>query len=296
MWIKKGKIFNEHHAQLPVVDTTYEDTYKIYYSTRDDKGRSIPMSIHVFKSDLKEYLSPQKINIELGKPGMFDHYGVMPTDIVALNKNTKYLYYIGWSLRKDIPYHNTLGLAISTDDGTTWKKYSEGPIFSTSSEEPGFIGTSKIIKEGRKWTMYYLSCREWIKNGEKIEPIYDIKIAVSKDGIRWNPTNEVAVPLLGNEGGISSFQSLGDKAWFSIRGKTNYRDNKEESYKIKTSNRVNGKWVRDEEIDLDVSEEGWDSEMVAYPFVIEEKNKLILFYNGNGFGKTGIGYATQETA
>lgn len=55
MWTKQGNIFNEHHAQLPVVDTTYNDTYKIYYSTRDDKGRSIPMFINVFKHNLKNY-------------------------------------------------------------------------------------------------------------------------------------------------------------------------------------------------------------------------------------------------
>ena len=293
MWTKQGNIFNEHHAQLPVVDTTYNDTYKIYYSTRDDKGRSIPMFINVFKHNLKNYLSPQKVNIELGKPGMFDHYGVMPTDIITLNKNIKYLYYIGWSLRKDIPYHNTLGLAISTDNGITWTKYSEGPIFSSCALEPGFIGTAKIIKKGNKWTMYYLSCREWVDMGDKLEPIYDIKTAVSKNGIDWKPTNEIVVPLEENEGGISSFQIIGNKAWFSVRGKLYYRDNIKESYKIKTSTFVNNKWIRDKNIDLDVSSEGWDSEMVAYPYIIKSKNNLILFYNGNKFGNTGIGYATQ---
>lgn len=293
MWIKQGNIFNEHHSQLPVVDTTYKDTYKIYYSTRDDRGRSIPMFINVFKNNLHQYLSPQKINLELGKPGMFDHYGIMPTDVVTLNKNIKYLYYIGWSLRKDVPYHNTLGLAISTDNGISWKKYSEGPIFNSCALEPGFIGTAKIIKKQKKWIMYYLSCREWISINNKLEPIYDIKIAISKNGIEWKPTNEIAIPLEKNEGGISSFQQIGNKAWFSVRGKLHYRNNIEESYKIKTATFIDNKWVRDKNIDLDVSSEGWDSEMVAYPYVIKTKNNLILFYNGNKFGNTGIGYATQ---
>jgi hypothetical protein len=295
MWDKKGNIFNEHHAQLPVVDSSNKDFYVIYYSTRDEEGRSIPMFVNFSKSNFEKCSHPKGIDLEVGKLGAFDHYGVMPTDIVNLNKNTKYLYYIGWSLRKDVPYHNTLGLAVSHDSGKTWKKYSEGPIFSTSHKEPGFIGTAKIIKDKKKWKMYYLSCREWIKNGEKIEPIYDIRIALSKDGIQWDPTNRVAVPLLEDEGGISSFQFFGERAWFSVRGKKNYRESKGESYKIKTSTLIGEKWIRDDGIDLDVSEEGWDSEMVAYPYIVKEKNKLILFYNGNGFGKTGIGYATQET-
>ena len=33
--------------------------------------------------------------------------------------------------------------------------------------------------------------------------------------------------------------------------------------------------------------------MVAYPYIIKDNNKLIMFYNGNKFGKTGIGYAIQ---
>ena len=292
MWIKQGNIFNKHHAQLPVIDICL-DTYKIYYSTRNKNGCSIPMSISVFKNDLKKYLHPIKINIPLGDYGAFDHYGVMPTDIITLEDGTKYLYYIGWSLRKDIPYHNTLGLAISKDNGINWKKISDGPIFNSNYLEPGFIGTAKVYKEDTHWIMYYLSCREWIRTKDKLEPTYDIKKAISDNGIDWRPTNEIVIPLQKNEGGIASFNKLNNKAWFSVRGKLHYRNNTEESYKIKTATLVNNKWIRDKNIDLDVSEKGWDSEMVAYPYIIQEKDNLIMFYNGNGFGKTGIGYAKQ---
>jgi hypothetical protein len=290
MWDKQGNIFNEHHSQLPIVDV-YDDTYKIYYSTRNNEGKSIPMSINVFKHNLKSYIYPQKVNLELGKVGMFDHYGIMPTDIITLNDRTKYLYYIGWSLRKDIPYHNTLGLAISKDNGISWEKYSEGPILNSSYKEPGFIGTAKVFKNQDEWSMYYLSCREWVDGENKLEPKYDIKLAISSNGIDWEPTNETIIPLQENEGGISSFQRIGNKAWFSVRGIVSYRNNIDESYKIKTASLINNKWVRDNHIELDVSPDGWDSEMVAYPYIIKENNKLIMFYNGNGFGKTGIGYA-----
>jgi hypothetical protein len=293
MWIKQGNIFNEHHAQLPVVDI-YPDTYKVYYSTRNENGCSIPMSISVFKHDLKSYFYPVKIDIPLGKHGTFDHYGVMPTDIITLEDNTKYLYYIGWSLRKDVPYHNTLGLAISKDNGNIWEKYSEGPIFNSCSKEPGFIGTAKIFLKNNKWVMYYLSCREWIENQNKLEPKYDIKSATSNNGIDWVPTNQTIIPLEENEGGIASFQMIDNKAWFSVRGALSYRNNLKESYRIKTATLIRNNWERDKHIELDVSSDGWDSEMVAYPYIIKEKNKLIMFYNGNGFGKSGIGVATKS--
>ena len=141
--------------------------------------------------------------------------------------------------------------------------------------------------------MYYLSCREWIQNNDKLEPTYDIKLAVSNDGINWTPTNKTIIALNENEGGIASFQKIDNKAWFSVRGKLSYRDNINESYKIKSATLINGEWIRDKEINLDISSEGWDNEMVAYPYIIKENNKLIMFYNGNGFGKTGIGYAIK---
>jgi hypothetical protein len=32
--------------------------------------------------------------------------------------------------------------------------------------------------------------------------------------------------------------------------------------------------------------------MISYPFVFQHKNFLYMLYNGNGYGKTGFGYAT----
>jgi hypothetical protein len=45
---------------------------------------------------------------------------------------------------------------------------------------------------------------------------------------------------------------------------------------------------------LELSNEGWDSEMIAYPYIINIKGKSVMFYNGNSFGKTGFGYAVLE--
>jgi hypothetical protein len=34
--------------------------------------------------------------------------------------------------------------------------------------------------------------------------------------------------------------------------------------------------------------------MIEYPLVIKHRDDTILFYNGNHFGKTGVGYAVLE--
>lgn len=51
-------------------------------------------------------------------------------------------------------------------------------------------------------------------------------------------------------------------------------------------------WTRkDEEAGIDLSESGWDNQNLSYPYLYRYKEKIYLFYNGNGCGKTGVGYA-----
>jgi hypothetical protein len=54
-------------------------------------------------------------------------------------------------------------------------------------------------------------------------------------------------------------------------------------------------WKRDDsQINLDVSDMGWDSEMVAYPTVFKLGGSIYMIYAGNGNGQTGFGLAKLE--
>jgi hypothetical protein len=294
-WIRHGNIFNRHHAQVPVVDVN-ENYWRIYYSKRVD-GKSQPFYIDVEPENPSRIITESIYPIvPLGNIGSFDWAGIMPTELINVN-GQKYLYYIGWSNRTDVPYHNTLGLAIS-DNGERWKKISTGPIFGTSYKEPGYIGTISVFEKDKLYYGYYLSCREWITVRERVEPIYDIKIAISENAVDWEPTNRVAVALESGEGGISKACVLeledGYYMWYSVRMSSHYRESPERSYRIKCSySRDLIDWQRIDDFGLDIDPTSdWENIMVEYPHVFEFNNKLHMFYNGNGFGKTGIGYAT----
>jgi hypothetical protein len=49
-----------------------------------------------------------------------------------------------------------------------------------------------------------------------------------------------------------------------------------------------------EESGISVSESGWDSEMIEYPFVFDHNGARYMLYNGNGYGKTGFGLAVID--
>jgi len=295
MWEKKGNIFSKHWAQLPVVDTSYENFWRIFYSQRIE-NKSYPMFVDIKKDNPVEIINESQLPIvTLGELGTFDQAGVMPTEIVSFN-DKKYLYYIGWSNRKDVPYFNTIGLAISEDNGNTFKKFSTGPVFGCSYKEPGYTGTIKILIEKNIWKAWYLSCRKWQEINGIVEPFYDIKYAESTNGIDWEPHNKTCIHMDEDFAGVSqaSVLKIDNKyhMWFSARKKTDYRTNPNNSYRIYKAISQNGiDWEYDKTPSLDVSETGWDSTMVEYPYVIFDKQSYYMFYNGNGFGKEGIGYA-----
>lgn len=313
-FIKKGRIYipngskkwSKTHAQLPVADfIENENIIRIYFSTRDEYGRSLPDYIEVNADNPTEILTTNQTPIlPLGQLGEFDDCGVMPSWVVNKN-NEKWLYYIGWNVRNTIPYHNSVGLAISKDGGKYFSKFSNGPLWDRNYHDPHYSGTSCVLIEDGIWKNWYLSCTEWRKIEGKSEPRYHIKYAESKDGINWIRKGKIAIDYINDqEAGIvkASVVKEGDKylMWYSYRGFNNYRKNRANSYRIGYAESLNGiDWIRLDKksnlsLDISSNEDEWDSLMVEYPHVIKVKDKTIMFYNGNGFGLSGFGYALLE--
>ncbi|MEY2793847.1 MAG: hypothetical protein RJA76_1839 [Bacteroidota bacterium] len=310
-WNKKGLIYcpsgkqewnANQYAHVVCADTNYSDKIRLYYSCRDSKGRCQASFIDLDANDLSKviYEHPNTI-LPLGKAGTFDDCGIMPTWFLQ-NGSEKWLYYIGWTVRNTIPYHNALGLAISTN-GEHFSKKFEGPVISTTANEPYFNGSACFLIDQGKFKCWYLNCTEWIEVDGKMEPCYHLKYAESTDGIHWERNGIVAIDYKDDlEGGISRPSVLLEnglyKMWFSSRAKYDYRTNTENSYRIYYAESLDGiHWTRkDGEVGIDISENksDWDSQMIEYPLVIQHKGETILFYNGNHFGKTGVGYAILE--
>ncbi|MEO8211109.1 MAG: hypothetical protein ABI840_11175 [bacterium] len=76
--------------------------------------------------------------------------------------------------------------------------------------------------------------------------------------------------------------------WYSFRG--GFKSSK---YRIGYAESLDGvRWKRkDEEVNLEVSNNGWDSEMICYPYVFHHEKSFYMLYNGNDYGKTGFGLA-----
>ncbi|MBC3880287.1 hypothetical protein H8K35_04840 [Undibacterium sp. LX40W] len=306
VWDKKGVIFRaeEHlpwaksHTQMPTIDVSCKDELQVFFSARDQNSRSQIGRFSVDKNNLQKIISVQgQPVLGLGTLGSFDDCGVMPTAVLT-HQGTKYLYYIGWNVRNTIPYHNSIGLAISEDDGASYRRLFNGPVMDRSHDEPFFCATACIQIENGIWRNWYLSCTEWRMVNGKAEPRYHLKYAESDDGIHWRRYGQVAIDFKDDEEGAVARASVLKRGntyqmWFCYRKLVNYSSDRNASYRIGYAESTDGiQWLRmDEMAGIALSEEGWDSFMQAYPDVFSHLDQTYMLYNGNGFGQTGIGIA-----
>jgi predicted GH43/DUF377 family glycosyl hydrolase len=81
--------------------------------------------------------------------------------------------------------------------------------------------------------------------------------------------------------------------WYAVRKSTDYRENPENSYRIKCATSSDLiEWKKIDSLGLTINEQSnWENQMVEYPHVFEFEKQTYMFYNGNGFGDTGFGYA-----
>lgn len=88
---------------------------------------------------------------------------------------------------------------------------------------------------------------------------------------------------------VNILKGLGSFYYISPPGSAVYL---EQEYDLFAESTNGLDWQRkDEEAGIDVSENGWDSEMIEYPFIFDHKGTRYMLYNGNSYGKTGFGLA-----
>lgn len=290
--------WQQSHAMMPVV-IELNDRLRIYYTTRhlDGKSRITFYDVDKANPNIILYVHDKPI-LELGNRGTFDDCGTVATFVIR-NENKIYLYYNGYNVRNTVPWSNSIGLAISEDEGKNFSKMFTGPIMDRFKDDDFFTITPCIIKRGiSDWHMWYTSGTGWLEIENRKEPVYDLKYATSENGVDWRREFKVAIPQSRFDECIAraTILEIDNKLhmWFIYRGSNDFRDGKD-SYRIgyaegDINNPTN--WVRkDGAAGINLGPEDYDIKMQAYPFVIKLVEKTYLFYNGNAFGALGILFA-----
>lgn len=271
-----------------------ENSTRIYVTGRDQSNCS-----HIGFFDLNWCSHSLEVSRDLnslilspGELGTFDESGVSYPWIVH-HDGHMFMYYVGWVAGGRTRFQNYTGLAISDDGGATFRRAQNVPILDRTHEEPFGSGSCAVWIDHDGWKMIYTSFEPWIGDGPQARPCYRLKEAISDDGISWHRTGRVVLdfahsgehiigkPMVLRDGDVT-------RLWYSHRGN---------AYRIGYAESLNGRdFVRmDESVGIDVSKSGWDSEMIEYAYVFDLNGDRYMIYNGNGFGKTGLGYARLES-
>lgn len=312
-WITRGKIFDpsDHEilggnctfAQSPQT-LVFDNFIRIYFSTRKLDPRNGKYLSHVAFVDFNKSFDKvlrvsQDPVIELGALGTFDEHGIFPINPVRHNGKI-FAYTCGWSRRVSVSVETSVGLATSHDNGETFQRYGDGPIFSSSLYEPMLVGDAFVRNYDGIFHMWYIFGERW-KEKTDVEPparIYKIAHGVSNDGVNWRRDgHKIVLDRLNSE----ECQALPtvvkiDDVWhmiFCYREATDFRSNPARGYRLGhciSTDLV--KWTRcDEMLESSLLPGTWDKAMMCYPHLFQCDGRTFLLYNGNDFGRDGFGLA-----
>lgn len=313
-WTKLGRVFGpaeatdrpwlKEFAQAPAT-LLFDDFVRVYFSCRpgpDARGQYVSHSAYV-DLDRKDLLRVLRVSerpvLELGGPGTFDEFGVYPFSAIH-HDGLVYGYYAGWTRCVSVPFNTSIGVAISRDGGATFERLGRGPVLPYTPDEPFILSGPKVRRFADGWQLFYIAGRKWKLVEGRAEPVYKLRMATSTDGLTWNKHGRDLVPsrVEPDEAQASPdvfFRGGRYHLFFCYRYSDGFRS-RERGYRIgyAWSSDLQSWHREDERAGLEVSAEGWDSEMVAYPHVFEVDGKIYMAYLGNQVGRAGFGLARLE--
>lgn len=298
-WSKKGRIYvpdgslwwAKKYAFPPTPYWLNDEVLRLYVAFCDENTVGRIGYVDVLADNPKKIVkvSPEPV-LDIGTPGAFDENGILPTCVVPVDGQL-YLYYVGYQLGIKVPYFQFGGLAVSTDGGESFQRHLKVPVTDRSDTEMLNRTSAFVRRRNGIFEMWYVGGSEWTTVNDKALPVYNIRYLTSDDGINWGPEGRVSIDYQNDDEhafGKPFIYEDGDlqRVFYSVRTRS-------KGYRLGYAESRDGlNWERkDEQVGIDVSESGWDSEMIAYSSIVRHKDKIYMFYNGNNLGASGFGYA-----
>jgi len=296
-WEKLGRLYKPEvrhpklltHAANPLAMLIENDLYRVYYSGRDINNRSSVGYIDIDLHSREVVYVHNKPVFSHGDKDTFYSHGVSIGNSYESN-GTKYILFMGWQCQPGEHWMGEIGrLKVNKDMSLSLDL--EKAYITTDDTDPVSLSYPWVLKElDGSYVMWYGSTRTWdAGNGEML---HVINKAISRDGHSWKKCGlelpfSIDVAQAFSRPTVVGNANDGYRMWFS------YRSGMGDKYKIGyASNNNKNEWILDlNNSGITCSKDGWDSEMIEYPFVFKHKEKLYMLYNGNEYGKTGIGLA-----
>lgn len=300
-WEKKGLIFTPdgslswamHSALTPSPILLDQDVIRVYAGFRDNQGVSRIGYVDLDAAQPEKIITVAKEPvIDLGRPGAFDDNGMILGDVIQYN-NKIYMYYVGFQLVAQAKFLAFSGLAISCDNGKNFSRVQETPVLDRSDEGVYIRAIHSIIIENNVWKTWYAAGNKWNIIDGISYPNYSIKYLESADGVYFESSGVDCIRCQGNE------YRIGRPRVYKINDQYEMYYTKgtlDKDYIPGYAVSDDGiSWQRkDVNVGIEKSISGWDAKTLCYPSLLQYKDKVYMFYNGNDMGRDGFGYAVLK--
>ena len=299
-WTKQGLVFATaqhsvgewmHHAALTPTPYRIDDEHiRVYAGFRDAEGVSRIGYVDLRADDptIVVRVSAKPV-LDVGRGGCFDDNGMILGDIVEAPGGL-HMFYVGFQRVAKAKFLAFTGLALSTDGGHSFQRVQETPILDRGPGRSTIAAVHSVMHENGRWRLWYAVGDDWEDIGGQPYPRYHIRYAETDDLQAIPREDQVCLLPRGSE------YRIGRPRVYRIGGKyVMYftRGNITGEYFPGVAYSDDGvHWERhDEALGVQLSASGWDSRTLSYPALIRQRDKLLMFYNGNDMGVDGFGVA-----
>ena len=278
----EGKALN--YASNPLIIKVSEELSRLFFNSRDENNRSSIYSIDLLGEDFIIISESIRLQHAFGNSSSFYSHGISLGNTFELGKKN-YISVMGWKINPGEHWSGRIG-KVEVDSKGNLMRMDEKVWFDLDEEDPISLSYPAIYQEGTSLSMWYGSTVTWDSgNGEML---HILKEKRSKDGTNFISSNSV-IPFKMDQAQAFSRPSI-----------VKYNNRNLMAYSYRGSNdkyKIGFVWLDDFSTATQVggipaflpSREYWENEMVEYPSLFVRNKKLFMLYNGNDYGKTGIG-------
>jgi len=298
-WIKTGRLYEPEnsdpylltHASNPLAVFLKDDVYRVFYNGRNTENKSSVsyVDIDIIKGEIVH--DHKKPIFKFGNDDSFYSHGVSIGCTYRVEESD-YILFMGWQCPEGHHWRGDIGRLKLTDGNATLQIDPSEPFITIDNEDPVSLSYPYVIFDKGIYRMWYGSTIDW--SSENGEMIHVINYAESEDGNNWIKKGPAIPYEIGKAQAFSRPAILVRDGFYHMW--YSYRSGDGSKYKIGYSKSKDGiNWESDNlNSGILASDEGWDSEMVCYPFVFDHNEKTYMLYNGNSHGKTGFGLAVLD--
>jgi hypothetical protein len=268
------------------------DRVRVFYAACDAEMRG-----RIFFADFEREppfaliaVSPQPV-LDVGAAGSFDCDGVNPSQVFEAEGRLALLY-IGWRRGPaEAPYTLCAGLAFSDDGGRSFERWLE-PLLPPREGERLFRTAPFLNREAQGWRLLYIGGDRFVAGESgRMTPVYSLMELRGANPWVWSGPGRVLMAPDVEAGEVGFGRPVvvrrdgeAERLMVSLRTRSGYR--------LMESDMPEGPAVRRVLTPVIPGPfEAWERQMTCFGAPCVAGANELLFYNGNGYGLSGLGLA-----